>query len=131
MATIAAGIRRTWFVWAAVFSAVTVVGFLIFVPGKPSGRFSEPGIACIGIAYYEFKDGKMLLVVPDDKPRIIGTVSKRDDRWEMTAPKGEVLILRCTFFTLKTGSADGTWSNTYSRYFWFSDYLESARGKLK
>jgi hypothetical protein len=133
VASFASKIRRTWWVGACTLGIVMIVGYLLFVPGKPSGRFSEPHIACEGMAYYEFKDGKMLLIIPEDtkSPRFLGTVLKKDGRWELAQPDGGVLVLRCTFFSLKMANIDGTWPMTNSRYFWFSDYFDSLHDRLK
>lgn len=81
------------------------------------------------MSYYEFKDGKMMFVSPEVKPRVAGTYSKTNGRWELKLSGSNVYILRCTFFNMTMASPDGTWAMTNSRYFWFSDYLGSLRGK--
>jgi len=112
---------RGWQLWAGAGCVVLVLGWILFVPGEPHGRYASPGIGCIGTAYFEFKDGTMSLMVPETSPQIWGKYRKNGSRWELVVDGKDIYVLRATFFSLTIRDSEGkqVWE-TCPRFFWFS-----------
>jgi hypothetical protein len=120
-----------WLRLFAVFFLVAVVfGIAVTMPLEPSGKFADPGIGCIGMAFYEFSGGKVRLIVPTGptsfETNLLGTYGKENGQWVFTissrgqSPKFKI-PLRTTLFQIQF-IGDETHSPKFQRLYFTPKY---------
>jgi hypothetical protein len=98
---------------------VAIALVVLFVPIPPHGRFTFPGIATSGDAYWELANGKVTLVVftGEETRQFIADYKKVDGRWVATNwVNHRPTELRATLLTLRIIESDGSESGPFYRY---------------
>jgi hypothetical protein len=93
---------------------------LIVVSRTPAGTFECPKVAAIGPTYLRFGQGKVTLVLPEQK-ECLGIYTNRLGRWIWTTQSGNELYLVPGLIRLRVFDGDGAEVDGYSnlKRVWF------------
>jgi hypothetical protein len=105
-------------VLVALFFVVLLVGH-----GSPNGQYLDKGIAADGDPYWEFRNGKVSLVINTYRDPSFGTYGKAFGGWVWTNTHGKLppslVKLRFAWWGLKIGDSTNA-------LFWPRRFLKSA-----
>ncbi len=103
---------------------VFIVAVLFTIRPGPEGRYRDDAIATVGISYFEFKDGKVRLVMPHDiklsdgcDVRNLGTYSKQGNEWIYVGEDGYKFKLRTSLLSIEIIDSSGP-TNKFPRLFY-------------
>jgi len=115
--------KRLICICAITFCLIAVI-LIAFAPRNPSGRYRVDNISWEGISYYEFKDGRVNLILckSDQKGgniiEEIGTYSKENGQWTYAASSNSPrMLLQATCCSLRISALDGGFPKKYRRIF--------------
>jgi len=85
--------RQAWFVVVASFAVLCLGVFLHRAADNPEGRYLDDKIGSTGLSYFEFKDGKVSLVLLKEyklgseeiERKAVATYFKREGCWVVTS----------------------------------------------
>lgn len=104
---------------AIVALGVMVLLMLSFVLTRfdtdPSGQFRVDEMGTSKLSYFEFKDGRVLLVVEGYSTDECGYYTNNASTWVWVETGGDTNLLRATPFGLHLKSIDGSWSKYLPR----------------
>jgi len=98
--------KKFFWSFGIVVSVLLVVWLLTIIPMKPDGQFRNDGIACVGTAFWEFKDGMALLKVPKDGKHDyqvdnIGIYTNQNNQWVCITKGGHTFQLETTLLSIR------------------------------
>lgn len=104
-----------------MFALLLLLGFSIFLPLPPYGRFRVEGVGNIGIAYFEFANGKIKSVMTDGygpraevHSRLMGSYRKIGGIWFIEAD-GDIGQLHTSLWRIQICDTNGKHPATYWR----------------
>ena len=114
---------KAFLIIGLVILVFVVAALFTFRPG-PEGRYDDDKIATVGISYFEFKDGKVRLVMPHDiklsdgcDVRNLGSYSKQGNEWVYVGEDGYKFKLRPSWLSIEIIDPRGA-TNKYPRLFY-------------
>jgi len=109
----------------AVSFAALLFWIASLISVEPKGRFHESGVSWLGEAYYEFRDGRVKLVLLHPKPgrgRVemqLGACKLIDDQWTLVSDNdASTMRVRATLFSITISEEDGSFARRHRRK-WF------------
>jgi hypothetical protein len=112
------GVAVAVLAWPIIF----LLAYLL--PVSPNGRYYNKGLGSGGEAYFEFRDGKVFLLIPLQikasdglKTNFIGTYSKEERGWMLTTTDAVRIQLKANIFSIRWIGPKGGQEEKFPRMF--------------
>lgn len=120
----ASKVRLLWPIVTVCFLSL-LLWIASFISVEPKGRFHESGVSWLGEAYYEFRDGRVKLVllqptVGEERVEMpLGACKFIDEHWTLVSDEGpSKMRVRATLFSITISEEDGSFARRHRRK-WF------------
>ena len=115
---------QTGVIIVCLIAAVLTIVLSMALAIGPEGKFRDDGVASEELAFYEFKNGKVSLIISGGANTVtnlyqqeIGRYYKQNGQWIVKAQDGVTLQVRANLLWLQIQRIDGSWSKKHRRIF--------------